>query len=156
MLVQSFIQPLEQKSIRDFILSLKGNPTKAVGEMVWFWRLSEVGKIIPEILYVRKRVIKFLGKCYKEPELEDMLVYVLPNGYIAEHKDNSPKGFKHIRANILIQMPESGGNLIHDNKEVMWQERDMYVLHANLPHKVNFVEGNKSLLVISYGFLIPL
>ena len=156
MLIQSFIQPHEQSKVRDFILNINTKPNGATGEKSYFWRFSEIGSLIPELISIRNRCIKLIGECKQEPILEDLLVKVLPSGFVAKHTDDSPKGYKQIRANVLIQSADQGGNLIHDGNKVDWQETDVYLLDPSKHHSVTKIINGKEMLLISYGFLLRL
>jgi hypothetical protein len=156
MLIQSFIQQPEQESIKDFIYGITKDYELAVGENGFFWKLSKFDYLIPELVCIRNKCIDLIGKCKQEPLYQDFLVKLSPNGYIKEHTDPSPDGYKQIRANILIQSAEKGGELIHDSKKIEWQESDLYLLDPSKTHSVTKTSGGKDFLLVSYGFLIKL
>lgn len=156
MLIQSFIKQAECEAIRQFALNKINSTNDCVGEKSFFWRLRELPKVIPELVEIRNRCLDLVGKCKQDNVLKDIIAYIYPNGYIKEHNDPPPKGYKHIRANVLIQSAEQGGHLIHDGKVIDWKETDLYLLDADKLHEVTRVLGNKDFLVVSYGFLLPL
>jgi hypothetical protein len=64
-------------------------------------------------------------------------------GYISPHKDWVEKGLKVVNLNILLKKPKEGGIILHDNKQVLMKENDMYELDASLLHGVSTVKEGK-------------
>ena len=75
--------------------------------------------------------------------------YSLPH----EHKDNNEKGFIHTRYNLLLSVPDSGGNPIYDGEVINVEERMLWRCEAGLYNHASLpVVGRKPRINISFGF----
>ena len=61
---------------------------------------------------------------------------------------------EHHRLNVLIQLPEEGGNNIYDGKELAVKERMLVYYRPDLYiHGSTRVIGNRHRLNLSFGFV---
>ena len=84
---------------------------------------------------------------------EDFISFNEDGGAIHEHKDQNHPNRIHTRYNLLLSVPEKGGNPIYDGQVITVKEKMLWRCeagkfnHASLP-----VQGTKPRINISFGF----
>jgi len=75
--------------------------------------------------------------------------------HVHPHTDPAPPGFHHVRCNVALEMPISGGNPVISGVEVPVQEGQAWVCFASLERhsSVPVVSGTR--VIFSLGGLIP-
>ena len=87
--------------------------------------------------------------------------YIEPKGFIHEHRDKyiSPSGpvaLAHLRANIVVQMDQSGRPIIA-GKTVPVEEGDVWIFFASHElHATGTIEGPKPRIVFGFGWSVPM
>ena len=73
---------------------------------------------------------------------------------VFKHRDPIAKnGWEHLRINTLLQLAESGGEPIIDNKQIPAKEKEVWSLWANKSlHSAMPISGNKRRILLSLGF----
>lgn len=94
----------------------------------------------------------------EEPiELEDFIYIMPPGTKLHLHKDVNKKNMYHIRFNLLLQKGEKGGIPVYAGKKVFCEEKCYVLCRSGIDfHTSTVVEGEKSRVVISYGFNVPI
>ena len=91
----------------------------------------------------------------KEPELGDLLMNHYQNDACTHiHKDPAPKGYVHIRANVMIKKPNEGGDIIIDNETIEVKENDLWLVLASLENHGSTPIQNGERLIYSFGAII--
>lgn len=90
-------------------------------------------------------------------ELEDFIYIMPPGTQLHKHKDVNITGMYHVRFNLLLQKAEKGGISVYGGKKVTCEEKCYVLCRSGIDfHESTVVEGEKSRIVISYGFNIPI
>ena len=76
------------------------------------------------------------------------------NTFTHLHKDQAPKGYVHIRANIMLKKPKSGGDVIIDDKIYNVNQNDLWLLLASLEEHGSTSIKNGERLIYSFGAII--
>ena len=85
----------------------------------------------------------------------DFISFNDTGGAIHEHKDGNKPGYIHTRYNLLLSVPESGGNPIYDGEVVDVEERMLWRCEAGLYNHASMpVVGSIPRINISFGFQI--
>lgn len=90
-----------------------------------------------------------------EPRFGNFIGCNFEGAFVHPHKDPTLPGYTHIRFNIMISKPESGGEPIIDNNIVDIDEKGCWLCIASKQlHKTNPVIGSKRRIVPSLGVLV--
>ena len=119
--------------------------------------LPETPKLVKEL---KNKLIELesIEKVIEAPQNADWLGIQKETAYVEPHMDyNGPdKRYYTRRYNILISLPEEGGQPIYGNKVLKVKERMIWrcdaglVIHSSVPNK-----GKKPRINLSFGFLMP-
>jgi hypothetical protein len=78
----------------------------------------------------------------------------LDGAAVQPHIDYAPKGYVHVRSNLMLKKPESGGNPVIDGYELCVEEGDLWLCFASLErHCSTPVKGGER-IIMSFGALI--
>lgn len=114
---------------------------------------------IPDCVWeIKERIIEKedLYAYQTEPIFRDFISYIKDGGKIHSHIDSNIDGYIHTRFNVFIQLPEKGGLPIYNEKIINVNELEYIKCFSGIhKHYCQKVEGNKSRIILSYGFLIP-
>ena len=111
----------------------------------------------------------------QEPTLKDSVGYMINGGDLHLHTDPNPcdkyynydinnftnkiineNDLVHVRFNVYVQIPHSGGLPIYRNILCSLKERTYICCLSGIDaHYTNKVVGDRERIVISFGFLIP-
>jgi hypothetical protein len=155
MLLTSFINENETTQLNDWLKHIKHFKRNANGELASFSLLSDLNNVPSVVDVVRNKCLRITGRCLREPVFQDFINEILPSGYVNNHTDATRDGYKHIRFNILLQKPLSGGNIIFNGKQIQQNVGDCFVLNTSYEHGVSKVNDRVSYRSIVFGFLIP-
>jgi hypothetical protein len=86
----------------------------------------------------------------------NLISFITEGGYVQKHTDPTLAGYKHIRYNLFLSKPYSGGDPIYDGVTMQYEE-EYYLTYRvdNTPHWSLPVVGKKPRITISYGILLP-
>jgi hypothetical protein len=159
--VRRFITPDEHAVLLDWAEGQFGNgrlPSNPAGPNRFFARYEQ-GDDVPDLFWdVRKRAVTlFSAQDYEdEPNYRCFLGCNTEGGFISPHKDPSPPGKRHVRMNIVLQMPNRGGYPVIDGKTYRVEDRDLWCFYPTLMlHSSKPAAGEKKRFVISIGVLEP-
>lgn len=110
-----------------------------------------------EYISVKQRIIdtEELKDFILDPIFGDFISFNETDGAIHKHKDDNKPGYIHTRYNLLLSVPESGGNPIYDDEIVDIEERMLWRCEAGLYNHASLpVVGNKPRINISFGFQV--
>ena len=111
------------------------------------------------ITNIKKRIesLENLNDCKTCPELGHFIYYMGNGTKLHRHKDDNNINSYHIRFNVIIQNPESGGVPIYAGKKINTKERCYIICRSGLDyHESTLVNGNKPKITISYGYSIDI
>lgn len=114
-------------------------------------------KNIPKIFFdVRNRIIENekIKNYITEPKLGNMITWVSKNGFIHKHTDSSIHLYDHVRYNLCLCSPFSGGRTIYNKEVVQIKEGNYVKCHTKYDHETEIVTSFKPRICVSYGFLI--
>lgn len=110
-------------------------------------------------LDIRVRIKEYL-------QLEDMVRPPFINGMVASYAETGDTCYEHIdpvwceghhtmHCNVIIQKPESGGNVVIEGKEYDMPKGDLICYYvSDLKHKVTEVYGDTPRLMWIFGFCV--
>jgi len=103
----------------------------------------------------RIELLENLKDCKTFFDLGHFIYYMEPGTKLHRHKDDNDVDSYHIRFNVLIQNPESGGIPIYAGKKIKTKERCYVICRSGLDyHESTVINGNKSKILISFGYSI--
>jgi hypothetical protein len=152
---ENFITDEEHKSLLNFCYSVRNKlRNNGLGR---FYEDHVISRLKPpkEFLDVKQRIIETENFTDYEIDsiFEDFISFNENGGSIHEHKDQNHSGRIHTRYNLLLSVPEVGGNPIYEGniievkEKMLWRCEAGLYNHASLP-----VEGIKPRINISFGF----
>jgi hypothetical protein len=107
---------------------------------------------------VRQRVEQWLGvqECDREPEVGWFLGSIGEGGFVHEHIDRAPPAKRHLRGNLFIQTPESGGEPVINGVVQPFRERMLLCFFpSELRHRSEPVQGPVRRITCSFGYVVP-
>jgi hypothetical protein len=114
---------------------------------------------VPAIFWdVRRRAISSFSitDFEDEPLYRCFLGCNTAGGFVHRHVDKSPPGKYHVRMNIMLSKPLSGGEPVIGGKRFRIEERDLWCFYPSImPHESVPVRGSRKRFVISIGILVP-
>jgi hypothetical protein len=152
---EDFITDEEQKSLLDFAFSIRSRlQNNGNGR---FYADHVVSRLKPpkEFLHVKQRIIETENFIDYEIDsiFEDFLSFNEDGGAIHKHKDQNHPNRIHTRYNLLLSLPEEGGNPIYDGKVIQIKEKMIWRCEAGLYNHASLpVKGTKPRINISFGF----
>jgi hypothetical protein len=133
--------------------------TNSRGENRHFRSYEPAETVVPAVFWdVRRRAIStFSVTDYEdEPLYKCFLGCNTEGGYVHRHVDQSPPGKYHIRMNIMLSKPLSGGEPVIGDRKFRVEERDLWCFYPSImPHESVPVRGSRNRFVISIGILVP-
>ena len=81
------------------------------------------------------------------------LIMYPPGGYLERHIDPAPEGYVSHRVNIVLRAPTRGGQFIGLSTLRLFGGRFIYFKSSETYHGVAKVDGVKSRIVLSIGWL---
>lgn len=125
-----------------------------------FGRLDSLSNIPPIVKQLKNKLIELesIEKVIEAPQNADWLGIQKETAFVEPHMDyNGPDNRYYTRRyNILISLPEEGGQPIYGNKVLKVKERMIWrcdaglVVHSSIPNK-----GKRVRINLSFGFLMP-
>ena len=93
----------------------------------------------------------------QEPTFEDYFGYITAPGFIHQHTDPELPRHRHVRINVNLSCPESGGLPTNDDIACQVAMGDAYITFASLVrHGSTRVAGNIPRITLSLGFQVPM
>eukprot|EP00435_Cladocopium_sp_Y103_P075212 s304_g55.t1 len=165
LVLRKFVSEAERLLLLESALTqmLKGKllPNPA-GPRRFFRRLDTTGGVDSLIEALTQRLELAVAELKGRPRdqtLGRVCSYIDPGGFIHEHRDKytstGPVALAHLRANIVVQMDQSGRPIIA-GKTVPVEEGDVWIffasheLHATAP-----IQGLKPRIVFGFGWSVP-
>jgi hypothetical protein len=125
-----------------------------------FGRLDSLSDIPPIIKQLKKKLIELesIEKVIEAPQNADWLGIQKETAFVEPHIDYNGPDIRYYtrRYNILISLPEEGGQPIYGNKVLKVKEKMIWrcdaglVVHSSIPNK-----GERVRINLSFGFLMP-
>lgn len=107
---------------------------------------------------VRQRVVDqfHLHAFSTEPMFRDYCGFITEGGAIHHHSDPDNSKGVHVRYNVMISKPHSGGDPYQDDVLIPVEEGEVWRCNASrVTHWCSAVVGDKPRIVLSFGFSIP-
>ncbi len=170
-----FITTEEQRELRHYILSLqdfmghaKSNGYKPeydilVRQSTSTTYLEKYGITVhPLLIDIRNRIIK-LEELYEpiihDPRLGDWVGMTDEDAFVEPHTDLTTDEYSDYnirRYNVIVSMPNEGGQPIYDDEILDVGERALWMCEASLVKHASVInQGSRMRLNISYGFYVP-
>jgi hypothetical protein len=172
----NFITEEEQKTLRNYILSIqdmmghaRSNGYKSeydilIRRSIGTIRLKEQFNLdpIPLVVDIKKRIIEL--EDIRPPIIDDMIIgdwfgMTDEDAFVEPHTDQTSSPYLDYyarRYNVIVSMPNDGGQPIYDGDVLDVGERGLWkceaglIKHATVPNV-----GTRMRLNISYGFFVP-
>jgi len=88
----------------------------------------------------------------KDPLYGDLLMnHYQDDSFTHIHQDDAKEGCAHIRANLMIKKPKSGGNIIIDNKIYEVEVNDLWLVIASMEQHGSTPIKDGERLIFSFG-----
>jgi hypothetical protein len=114
--------------------------------------------MVPEVYTsVRERLqLRFgLSASDREPEFGWFLGSIGDGGFIHQHTDPVREGTRHLRCNLFVQLPESGGEPVVEDTVQHVNEGSILCFFPDAQrHCCNIVRGSRRRVVCSFGYLV--
>jgi len=117
----------------------------------------ELSNDLPEVYKtVKNRIVETENlKDNGSPVYGDFISFNFEGASIHPHSDTNKGKLIHTRYNLLLSVPESGGEPIYGNELIHIQEKMLWRCQAGIyTHASKPVVGTKPRLNISFGFLV--
>jgi len=153
MLIKSFI---DKETIRELLIwSETQNLYRhtSLGRYGFFSFLDELNNHPKCVNLIRQKCSNLTNAKFVEPIYKDFVNEIFIGGYVIEHTDPTVNGYKHLRCNIMLQKPQTGGQIIFNGKPVELEIGDMFLLDTSNQHAVSTVQGLLNYKTIVFGFL---
>jgi hypothetical protein len=159
--IPNFVSDIECQVLSDWILQNHHSFTDAGmgGKRKTTRYLSNDIKFPQSALDIRVRIKQNL-------QLEDMVRPPFINGMVASYAEPGDTCYEHMdpvwceghhtmHCNVIVQKPESGGNVVIEGREYNLPKGDLICYYvSNLNHKVTEVFGDKPRLMWVFGFCV--
>lgn len=119
--------------------------------------IAELAWVHPDLLEIRASVVaRFgLGAYRTDPAFGDMVSFHEPGGFVHEHTDPFVEGERHVRLNMIIQHPESGGMPVLDGEALVIEPGQGWIFRPyKTAHSSTVVEGARPRINISMGWSV--
>jgi len=91
----------------------------------------------------------------EEPLLGNLIMnHFEEKAYTHLHKDPAPEGYVHVRANVMLKKPKTGGDIIIDNQQLPVKENDLWLILASLEDHGSTPISKGERLLYSFGCLV--
>lgn len=122
----------------------------------YFNNLSNLSRVPEEVFLIKTGIEKLIDRPFiHDPFFGDFLSFNLQNAAIHKHKDDNCEGKTHTRFNLLLSVPEAGGNPIYNGSEFEVKEGMLWRCEAGrYEHSSTAVIGKKPRINLSFGFQI--
>jgi hypothetical protein len=172
----NFITDEEQKILRQYILSIQDIMNHAISNgynskydmlirrTIDTVALKQRHDLDPHPLVneIKKRIIEVEGICepiINDPSLGDWFGMTDEDAFVEPHTDLTTEEYEDYnirRYNVIVSMPNSGGQPIYDGEVLDVSEKGMWMCEASLVKHASVInEGSRMRLNISYGFYVP-
>ncbi len=115
---------------------------------------------LPEVYTkVRHRLQHVLGLdgFEQEPMFGWYLSIIGESGAVHGHLDPTPAGYRHLRCNMFLQVPSSGGHPVIEGKVYPVRDGDLLAFFpSEKRHRSQEVKGDLARILCSFGYLAPL
>lgn len=158
-----FITLEEQTQLKEWALA---NEDKLVPNLAGpnrkFNRLDAIGNLPNLISVIRQRIVdteEDIKVVAEAPQNGDWIGIQGEGAFVEPHKDYNGTSYYFYtrRYNLIVSLPESGGNPIYDKEVLKVNERTLWRCDAGLvTHSSTPNIGNNPRINISFGFLMPI
>lgn len=110
-----------------------------------------------EVWDIKRRIVEAhsLHDAGQEPVFKDFCGFITEGGAIHPHQDSDHGGRQHVRFNVMVSKPASGGLPVQDGVEILIEEGEVWRCDASrVKHWCTPVAGPKPRIVLSFGFLL--
>lgn len=157
-----FVNQIDRLKISNWVASnfISGKLLKnSVSNNRYYSPITKLNNVPIEIETLKSKIINFLDlklPVIDEPVYGSFVSYQLHGGSVHSHIDQNKEGFRHIRINVIISKPESGGNPIINDVEYNIEEGSGWAFFPDKNiHSSSENIGHKPRITCSFGFLIP-
>lgn len=154
---EDFITDEEQKNLIEFSFSIRNKLRPNGPGRFYHDKLTTHFKVPDCYKSVKSRIIEVenLKDYILDPVFGDFLSFNETEAAIHKHKDHNEDGYIHTRYNLLLSLPEKGGNPVYDDNIISVKEKMLWRCEAGkYNHASTPVIGEKPRINISFGFQI--
>lgn len=161
---RDLVNEAERLELRDYALELKVKEalvSNQAGENRYSQRIWGGPLVTPLIRDVAARIERRFGLegVPVDPELGWVISVILKGGFVHTHTDARlyrDKPLKHLRCNVVISKPDSGGIPVIANRPVPLVEGGGWAFFASeYPHSSFPVGGTKPRIIYQFGYSLP-
>jgi len=110
-----------------------------------------------EVWEIKRQIIEAndLHNVEQEVDYKDFCGYITKGGAVHQHRDYSLDDKIHVRFNVMISKPDSGGVPVQNGVEIVVQEGEVWRCDSSaVEHWCTPVGGDKPRIILSYGFFL--
>jgi len=156
LLIKHFISIPEQEALRKWGHSMLPF-LRPNGHERAFMQVYSLPSVPEEYEIVRRRLQNHFGVTdeQREPKFGWYLGSIGEGGMIHEHRDPAPEGLRHLRCNLFVQTPDSGGEPVIEDVVQPYEERMLLCFFpSEQRHRSNRVNGSSRRITCSFGYLV--
>lgn len=158
--LRGFISPSERRELlawaNEMDPYLKANKNGAGRR---YNRIENLPRIANIHKRVRLRLQAFLGvppDATPEPIFGWYLSIISDGGAVHPHQDQTEPGMRHLRCNLFLQLPTSGGEPVVADEVIAVEERMVLAFFpSERLHSSQAAQGERRRIMCSFGYLVP-
>ena len=111
----------------------------------------------PKLIFeIRDRIVKRenIKEYLNEPMYGIMVTWISSGGHIHPHTDVGLHNYSHIRYNLPLTLPITGGKTFYNNECIKTKESHYIKCDTSKVHQTSIVNGPIPRICLSFGFLI--
>ena len=146
----------------DWVVGLRAEGqliTNVAGPHRYHRNSAELAEVPPEFGAVLRAMEERFGLvgAQVEPLFGHMVALQEPGAYVHMHRDPAVPGLRHVRMNLMLQVPDEGGMPIIDGVEVPIAPGQAWVFRPyKYVHGTTLIWGARPRVNLSFGWLVPI
>jgi len=142
MLHKQFLNDKEHNDLLNIVNSLKFTE-KAIGSSSQCYFIDSIkDDRLDNVIYKTANILLAKDTNYKINRRASVFMKVYNFGWIGVHKDFVKDDIAYTNLNILLKKPKEGGIIIHGNKKIEMEEKDLYILNGAVEHGISSLKSN--------------
>lgn len=142
MLLKQFLNDNEHNDLLNLLNTINFT-LNAVGKSAKYYYVKDVkNKTLNIIIDKSHQLLLKQDKNYKHDLNASVFIKITNYGWINCHTDLTKENTPYTNINILLKKANEGGLIIHGNKKIIMQEKDLFILDGEINHGVSRLKSN--------------
>lgn len=142
MLLKQFLNENEHKDILSLLKTINFTD-KAVGIFAKYHYIKNIKNETLNIIIDKCHQLLLKQDInYKHDINASVFIKITDHGWIECHKDITKKDTPYTNCNILLKKCSEGGLIIHGNKKIIMEEKDLFILDGEISHGVSSIKSD--------------